>query len=124
METQTIVIAVAVVIIIALLVLVYQNRKDVLQKAALEAVARAQQAWGSNAGKLKFAEVYAYLKTKYPVVTFFISQTQMANLIERALEELKKLIETKAKKNEELGIKNDALTKSILEQIETNKENG
>jgi hypothetical protein len=109
--------AVIAIIIIGVCVLIYKDRKDVLYKAALMAVARAQLAWGSDVGKLKFAEVYAYLKTNYPVITFFISSALLTKIIEDALEELKRLIEAKAKKNEKNEEENDELVTTLLKQI-------
>lgn len=109
--------AVIAIIIIGVCVLIYKDRKDVLYKAALMAVARAQLAWGSDVGKLKFAEVYAYLKTNYPVITFFISSALLTNIIEDALEELKKLIKAKAKKNEKNEEENDEFVTTLLKQI-------
>lgn len=109
--------AVIAIIIIGVCLLIYKDRKDVLYKAALMAVARAQLAWGSDVGKLKFAEVYAYLKTNYPVITFFISSALLTKIIEDALEELKRLIEAKAKKNEKNEEENDELVTTLLKQI-------
>lgn len=109
--------AVIIVIIIAICVLIYKDRKDVLYKAALMAVAKAQLAWGSDVGKLKFAEVYSYLKTNYPIITFFLTSAMLTKIIEDALEELKKLIEAKAKKNEKNDEENDELVTTLLKQI-------
>ena len=109
--------AVIAIIIIGICVLIYKDRKDVLYKAALMAVAKAQLAWGSDVGKLKFAEVYAYLKTNYPVITFFISSALLTKIIEDALEELKRLIEIKAKKNEKNEEENDEFITTLLKQI-------
>jgi len=109
--------AVIAIIIIGVCLLIYKDRKDVLYKAALMAVAKAQLAWGSDVGKLKFAEVYAYLKTNYPVITFFISSALLTKIIEDALEELKRLIEAKAKKNEKNEEENDELVTTLLKQI-------
>jgi len=87
-----IVIFVIAIIIIALCLLIYNNRKGIISKAALYAVAKAEQAWGSKTGKIKFAEVYAYLKNKYPVVTFFISEKKLSDIIEKALQTLKEVL--------------------------------
>jgi hypothetical protein len=128
MDEKYIIIAVAVVIVIAIALLIFNNRKDVLAKAALEAVARAQQAWGSDTGKLKFAEVYAYLKTHYPVVTFFLSEKKLADIIERALAELKELIASKVQKleseNKDEEVSENVLMSSILKQIADDKTRG
>ena len=92
------------IIIIALFVYLYKYRQDILKKAALYAVAKAEEAWGSNTGRIKFAEAYTYLKKNYPVITFFISEAQLRKIIEEALASLKEIIATKesiAKKEEE-----------------------
>lgn len=125
MEEKYVIIAVAIVIVIAIAVLIFNNRKDVLAKAALEAVARAQQAWGSDTGRLKFAEVYAYLKTHYPVVTFFLSEKRLSDIIEKALADLKELIAGKVQKLDEEGrkeiVSDDVLMSSIIKQIDDDR---
>ena len=90
----------AIVITIALLVYLYINKRDLLCKAALHAVAAAEDAWGSNMGRIKFAEVYTYLKKEYPIVTIFFTEKQLSDIIEKALDELKKILASKSKKEE------------------------
>lgn len=92
------------IILIALIVYLIKYRQDILKKAALYAVAKAEEAWGSNTGRIKFAEAYTYIKKNYPLITFFISEAQLSKIIEDALEALKEIIATKAsitKKEEE-----------------------
>ena len=86
---------VALIIIIALIVYLIRYRQDVLKKAALYAVARAEEAWGSNTGRIKFAEAYTYIKKNYPIITFFVSEAQLSKLIEDALISLKEIIATR-----------------------------
>lgn len=88
------------VIIVALLVYIYINKKDLLCKAALYAVAAAEDAWGSNMGRVKFAEVYTYIKKEYPLVTLFFTEKQLTDIIEKALDELKKILASKSKELE------------------------
>ena len=83
------------IIIIALCVYLYKYRQDILKKAALYAVAKAEEAWGSNTGRIKFAEAYTYIKKNYPVITFFVSEAQLSKLIEEALVSLKEILATK-----------------------------
>lgn len=83
------------IIVIALIVYLIRYRQDILEKAALYAVARAEAVWGSNTGRIKFAEAYTYIKKHYPVITFFVSETQLSKLIEDALVTLKEIIATK-----------------------------
>lgn len=92
------------IIIIALTVYLIRYRQDILKKAALYAVAKAEEAWGSNTGRIKFAEAYTYIKKNYPVITFFVSEAQLSKLIEDALISLKEIIATResiAKKESE-----------------------
>jgi uncharacterized membrane-anchored protein YitT (DUF2179 family) len=114
---------VVAVLAIILVILIYNKRKDVLYHAALIAVTRAQETWGSDMGKVKFAEAYAYLKHEYPMLTLFISSETLTNIIKEALEELKKLIISKAEKAKKEGIQveeMDGLTQSLLQQINGN----
>ena len=89
---NSITIAIICIIIIAIIILAYMNRKDVLKKAALYAVAKAEEAWGSKTGQIKFAEVYSFLRTKYPIITFFVTEKTLTNIIEKALVTLKEII--------------------------------
>ena len=90
------------VVIIAIIVLIYVNRKDVVLKSALYIVAKVEEEWGSDMGKIKFAEAYTYLKAKYPIITFFLPQTLMTKIIEDALVKLKEILASKASKEEKL----------------------
>lgn len=83
------------IIVVALIVYLIRYRQDILKKAALYAVAKAEEAWGSNTGRIKFAEAYTYIKKNYPVITFFVSEAQLSKLIEDALVSLKEIITTK-----------------------------
>lgn len=83
------------IIIIAITVYLIRYRQDILKKAALYAVAKAEEAWGSNTGRIKFAEAYTYIKKNYPVITFFVSEAQLSKLIEDALVSLKEIIATR-----------------------------
>lgn len=92
------------IIIIAIVVYLIRYKGDVLQKAALYAVSRAEAMWGSSTGQIKFAEAYTYIKKKYPFITFFVTEAQLSNLIEKALATLKEIIAAKEsviKKEEE-----------------------
>lgn len=86
------------IIIIGVIVLAYNNKKGLLARAALYAVSKAEEAWGSDTGRIKFAEVYTYLTKQYPIVTFFFSEKQLTQIIEDALTEMKKILATKMAK--------------------------
>jgi len=112
-QNNPVLFAVIVIIIIALIVYAIKYRKDILKKAALYAVARAEEAWGSNTGRIKFAEAYTYIKKNYPFVTFFVSEDQLSKIIEDALNSLKDIIATK-----------EGITKKEEQENLEQKENG
>ena len=89
---------VILVIAIAIIVLIYINRKDVLLKSALYIVAKVEEEWGSDMGKIKFAEAYTYIKSKYPIVTFLLPESVLTKIIEDALVKLKEILANKASK--------------------------
>lgn len=89
---------VILVIAIAIIVLIYTNRKDVLLKSALYIVAKVEEEWGSDMGKIKFAEAYTYIKSKYPIVTFLLPESVLTKIIEDALVKLKEILASKASK--------------------------
>lgn len=122
MDDKYIIAAVIAVIVFAILVYAFYNRKGLLTKAALDAVAKAQQAWGSHAGQLKFAEVYSYLKFKFPIITFFLSEKKLSEIIENSLAKLKEIIQKKAEIDKENGIEIDSFTQSVLDQISDNEK--
>ena len=88
------------VIIIALCLYIFLNRKGLLCKAALYAVSVAEDEWGSDMGKVKFAEVYMTLKKQFPLLTLFLTEAKLSKIIEDALIELKKILARKVAKEE------------------------
>lgn len=99
--TNPIMTFVIAIIIIALVVYIYLNKKDLLYKAALYAVSVAEDEWGSDMGRIKFAEVYTYIKKEFPLFTLFFPEAKLKKIIEDALVELKKILASKAAKEEE-----------------------
>lgn len=96
------IIIVTIVIIIALCIWLYKNKKGLIYKAALYAVTKAEETWGSDTGKIKFAEVYTYIKKEFPIITFFFTEKQLTDVIEEALIEMKNILAAKqAKLNSE-----------------------
>lgn len=89
---------VLLVILVAVVILIWKNRKDVLLKSALYIVAKVEEEWGSDTGRIKFAQAYEYVKTKYPIITFFISEQKLTDIIEEALVQLKEILATKESK--------------------------
>lgn len=94
-NANAVIIIVVAVIVISVAVMAYKNKKGLLQRAALYAVSKAEEAWGSNTGRIKFAEVYTYLSKQYPIVTFFFTEEQLTKIIENALTEMKKILASK-----------------------------
>lgn len=95
---------VTLVIVIALVVYIYLNKKDLLFKVALYAVAKAEDTWGSDTGRIKFAEVYTYIKKEFPLLTLFFTEAQLTVVIEDALVELKKILASKVAKEEKAQV--------------------
>ena len=89
------------IIFIAIIVYIFINKKDLLHKAALYAVSVAEEEWGSGTGRIKFAEVYIYIKKEFPLFTLFFTEAQLTIIIEDALEELKKILSSKSGNIEE-----------------------
>ena len=98
---------VILVILIAISILIYINRKDVILKSALYIVAKVEEEWGSDMGKVKFAEAYTYIKAKYPIVTFLLPESVLKKIIEDALIKLKEILATKASKQVKLETENN-----------------
>lgn len=119
LKSQPVTIVVILIIILAICFLIIKNRKDVVQKAALVAVTKAQEAWGSDMGKVKFADAYSYLKCQFPIVTFFISKEELTKIINESLDNLKQLILAKAEKDKSNGVPLENMTtivQTIVEQ--------
>lgn len=85
---------------IALVLYIYINKREMLYKAALYAVAKAEEEWGSGTGRIKFAEVYTYIKKEFPILTMFFTEPQLTVIIENALSDLKEILATKLAKEE------------------------
>ncbi len=106
-------IVVASVVLILAIIFMYFNKKDLLYKAALYGVAKAEEAWGSGMGQIKFAEVYTYLKKEYPFITFFFTESQLSIIIETALVSLKEILTLKAKQEAEK--QNNIIQNTLIE---------
>lgn len=98
--------AIIVIILISIGVWIFVNRRGLIYKAALYAVSEAEYAWGSSTGKIKFAEVYTYIKKEFPLITFFLTEKQLTDIIENALLEMKRILAYKQSKLEKQENKN------------------
>ena len=107
------------IILIAVIMVGVQKRKQILYQAVLHAVTVAQEAWGSDMGKIKFAEVYTYIKQEFPVITFFMSEEKLRGFIEDSLVQLKEYVLSKANNLKKNGVyyeDMDNITRSIIDQ--------
>jgi len=105
---------VALITFVSLVIFLYYNKRDLLYKAALFAVAKAEEAWGSGMGKVKFAEVYTYIKKEYPLITLFFTESQLSEIIEEALAQLKEILATKIAK-EEIITPDNSINNTLIE---------
>lgn len=108
--TKIIIGVIVAAIAIALVLYIYFNKKEMLYKAALYAVAKAEEEWGSGTGRIKFAEVYTYIKKEFPILTMFFTEAQLTIIIENALIDLKEILATKLAKEEKAQLENQETT--------------
>lgn len=59
------------------------------------AVTEAEKEWGGGTGQIKLAKVYDAFCAKYPIIKIFISMSVFSQLVDSALEEMKKVLERK-----------------------------
>jgi hypothetical protein len=107
----------ALIFIIIITIYIIRYKEDVIKKAALYAVTNAEIAWGSKNGRIKFAEVYTYIKKKFPIICIFITETELTNIIEDALRHFKELLEEK-----EIVLDDVEIDKDWDNNDETNEE--
>ena len=62
----------------------------------LDACIKAEQALGSKTGKAKRAQVYAALREAMPIISLFLSMEQFDELLDLALDEMKKWLAANA----------------------------
>lgn len=105
---------VILVIAIGIVVLIYKDRKEVLIKSALYIVAKVEEEWSSDMGRIKFAEAYSYIRTKHPVITFLLPEKKLEQIIEDALERLNAVLADKEYR--------DTLKHGIADESTENKE--
>ena len=104
MELETIInstyLVTCVVIITCVITYTFKKGKEGLYDAALYLVSVAEDDWGSDTGRIKFAQVLTTIKQMYPVVSFFLKEEDIRETIEKALVEMKKIIASKKAKEE------------------------
>lgn len=75
-------------------------KKDKMEKIEavstwlLYAVCIAEQKWGAGTGKMKLAEVYDMFLTKFPNLMTLIPYSKFVELVDTALENMRKLLST------------------------------
>lgn len=98
------------VILIAVMIYAFKKGKTGLYAAALYLVTVAEEEWGSKTGQIKFAEVLANIKKTYPIISLFIRESKLKQIIEDALSEMKRIL---AEKQEE----ENAIIESSVEPL-------
>lgn len=91
---------VLIIILIALAIYAVQRGKKSIYYAALYFVTVAEETFGSRTGRIKFAQVMAELKRRFPILSLFIRQKVFEETIETALEVMKRILQEKAKAEE------------------------
>lgn len=90
------------VIAIAVAVYVFKKGKNGLYAAALYLVTVAEEEWGSKTGQIKFAEVISTIKKTYPIISLFIREEKLEQIIEDSLAEMKNILANKQAAEKEL----------------------
>lgn len=88
-------IVVLIIILIAIAIYAFKRGKSGLYASALYLVSVAEEEWGSKTGQIKFAEVLSNIKKTYPIISLFIKEEKLKQIIENALMEMKKVLANK-----------------------------
>ena len=96
--TQSVDLIVFIIIILAVILYVVKKGQKGIYSAALYLVSVAEEEWGSQTGKIKFAEVMAAIKAQFPIISLFLREETIEKIIESALEEMKLILENKQAK--------------------------
>lgn len=89
-----------IIILIAIIMYAINKGKSGLYAAALYLVSVAEDEWGSDTGKIKFAQVLSTIKKTYPIISLFIKEAKLTQIIEDALIEMKRILAQKQAKEE------------------------
>ena len=90
------------IIIVAVAVYAFEKGKNGLYAAALYLVSVAEEEWGSKTGQIKFAEVISSIKKTYPIISLFIREEKLEQIIEDSLIEMKRILADKQAAEKEL----------------------
>lgn len=81
---------VILVVIVVLILLAYKGKMGIVKRIILALVVQAELNWGSGTGKIKLVEVFGLVYERLPVIIkIFITEKQLINLIEEAVEFMK-----------------------------------
>lgn len=112
-----------VIILIAVAIYVIKKGKKGIYATALYLVTVAEEEWGSNTGKIKFAEVISTIKKTYPIISLFIKEDKLKDIIEEALLEMKQILARKqAEENETVQTSVEGVKPLDVELMTGNKE--
>lgn len=85
---------IAIMIVLILGTVAFIIRRGSIQKALVYICLRAEKHFGSKTGVIKLRCVYNWFVTKYPIMSLFISFEDFAKMVDVALVEMRKLIQT------------------------------
>lgn len=102
------------IILIAIIVYVVKKGKKGLYAAALYLVTVAEEEWGSKTGQIKFAEVLSEIKKTYPIISLFIREEKLKQIIEDSLTEMKRILAEKQASNNAMVESSTELLKEPL----------
>lgn len=103
-----IVAAIAIVAVVSIKVYIFlktpgKDQLNKIQEWLIWAVAQAEKELGSGTGQLKIKYVYDLFISKFPAVAIFVKYETFANMVEKALDEFKEMIDTNRRISEEFG---------------------
>lgn len=79
--------------IITFIKLPTSTQKEKIQKCLLAWVIQAERELGGGTGKVKLSTVYGAFVTAFPILKNFISFKKFSDLVDEALEEMRKMLE-------------------------------
>ena len=91
-------------ILIGGLIATFINEKKSVKQWLVLAVAEAEKALGSGVGELKLREVYQKFVSLYPILAKLITCERFAKWVDKALEQMKTLLENNEKVAEYVGV--------------------
>lgn len=87
----------------------------------LFAVTEAEKALGSGTGKLKLRYVYDMFITKFEFISKLISFDKFSELVDQALEEMKKLLESNKSVQAYVGVETSEVKEDSKEELKEEK---